>query len=97
MSDTNGKEPHIDITALWKAQLIYTASACLDFAQQGGTGDDGHDALIGALGLADELEEIRFDDDQSRLNALIAEGFKNWSVDGFCSELYTLVNNAQED
>ena len=81
---------------LWADQLRYAAATATDFAAQGATGDDGHDALTGALDLASMLEDLRFDDDLAAATTLIfgddETGYPNLlldiSCDGICPSLW---------
>jgi hypothetical protein len=90
---------------LWAAQLRWAATLANEAATNGGTGDDGHDYLVGALDLASYLEDLRYDHDLARLDALLNTVQTNdstdtlldiYATDGIAPEIWKLNPPALE-
>lgn len=55
----------------WHAQLDWAKADIQSALERGGTGDDGHDYLLASLELAYIMEDLRYEGDLNRWDALV--------------------------
>lgn len=79
-------------------QSEYARDRLDDFIAKGtSVGDDGYDAIMGALDLASNMIAYHLDSDTDGFMRYAPEIFNNHSVDGVCPEVYPIADTAWKD